>query len=504
MSFQTPLTGSQLPVEIAPGGYTLEAPDLAGSVTTMSAGESATRSGGGRYEDRLLEAMSYVEVQSQNVFEVEVVSDLAQPAGPNRGGLAASTREGEPAIRLRVPALGNRVDQAVLYTDEAGVSSWIFPQQASGPTITARGGAGEIVFHLPRKSAPIPPETDERASRGQISKLGRRLVRVLAWATDDIVGQGALAVATRWETSNRPYAFRGIPLTDPKTVVDWNVMTQGRALFLIHGTFSSAGSAFGELSQATIERLSQIYGGRVFAFDHPSLYPSPEENAQKFLDMLPQDVELDLDIITHSRGGLVGREFTERLADLHTAGRQIRIRKAILVAAPNLGTILTDGDHGIDMLDRYTNLLTSLPDNAYTLTMEGVLTVVKLVLHGALHSLPGLRCMYPKGDYLKRLNASQPTQTEYYVIASDFTPTSEALLTGLFKRAANKLVDGIFGEENDGIVPTRGSYESEQSTPGFPVHDTHRVVFGKDDQVHHCNYFGQERTSRQILEWVAG
>ena len=503
MSTQTQLSGSQQQIEIAPGGYTLQAPDLVGRVTTMNATESATRSESGRYEERLLEALTNVEVVTQNVFEIEVVSDSSPGSTPvSRSGVAVTTRDGEPAIVLRVPALAQQVEQAVLHTDEAGVSTWIFPELVTATAGASRGGAGEISFHLPRASAPVTPASTAVSSRGPISKLGRRLVRVFAWATDDIIGQGAFAVAKKWEGSHRPYAFRRVPFTNTSPV-DWDSMTKGRALLLIHGTFSSAAGAFSELPAATIEQLSNRYGGRLFAFDHPSLHQSPQENVQKLIAMLPPGIQLDLDIITHSRGGLVGREFTERIKDFDTAGRQLKIGKAILVAAPNLGTILTDGDHGIEMVDRYTNLLTNLPDNAFTLTMEGVLMLVKLVLHGALKGLPGLQCMYPKGDYLKRLNASQPNATQYFVIGADFTPTAEALLARFAKLVAGKLIDGVFGEENDGVVPTRGSYESEAHTSGFPIKPEQRVVFEKSDEVHHCNYFAKERTQSQILEWVA-
>src|SRR4030095_6352878 len=156
-----------------------------------------------------------------------------------------------------------------------------------------------------------------------------------------------------------------------------------------------------------------------------------------------------------------------------------------------------------DWKPRLDTWASHLPDNAYTLTMEGVLMLVKLVLHGALKGLPGLQCMYPRGDYLKRLNASQPNASQYFVIGADFTPTSEALLARFAKRVADKLIDGVFGEENDGVVPTRGGSESEAHTSGFPIKPEQRVVFTKSDEVHHCNYFGKERTQSQILEWVA-
>lgn len=129
--------------------------------------------------------------------------------------------------------------------------------------------------------------------------------------------------------------------------------------------------------------------------------------------------------------------------------------------------------------------------------------LIHFAVHGVSDPDANHQAILPRGDYLKRLNTSQPNSTQYYALAANFTPAAEGLLARFSKRIADKVVDGIFGEENDGVVPTRGSYESEPQTSGFPVRPEHRVVFEKDDQIHHCNYFANERSNKQILEWVA-
>jgi hypothetical protein len=174
------------------------------------------------------------------------------------------------------------------------------------------------------------------------------------------------------------------------------------------------------------------------------------------------------------------------------------------VAAPHRGTILANADHGIEMLDRYTNLLTDLPDNAYTLTMEGILTVVKLLLHGALKALPGLQSMDPESEYMRRLNTSPPVaDAKYYAAAADFTPKAEGLLARFKRKVVDSLIDGIFEEGNDGVVPTCGSYECGPNSPGFLIPPERRIIFEKDDQIHHCNFFTSEKLNRQIVEWLA-
>ena len=148
------------------------------------------------------------------------------------------------------------------------------------------------------------------------------------------------------------------------------------------------------MGDASFVDLAGHYGGRVFAFNHPSMHHSPAQNVQTLLAQLKQHLPTaarpTFDLVTHSRGGLLARELCERRAELDPGGVGLTIRRAVLVAGPNRGTILADGDNWIALADRYTNFITKLPDNAYTLTMEGILTFVKVMAHGALAGLPGL------------------------------------------------------------------------------------------------------------------
>jgi pimeloyl-ACP methyl ester carboxylesterase len=498
------LTGSPLPIEIAPGGYTLQAPALQGTITELAQSAAATRGESGAYEAPLRRAASDADVVVLKTFAIDVskVDTTAAPA--TRGGVALTTAEREAAISLRVPAVQAGAGHAVLYTDEAGISRWIFPNNTGMPGAPAtRGGVGEIEFLLPRDVAPTTPTgTPGPATRGQLTKLGRRLVRVLAWATEDVIGKGAMYVATQWEGKRRPYGLRRFPFDDARPI-DWNTLRGGRALLLIHGTFSTAEAGFSLVPRATIDALRQIYGERMFAFDHPTLHVSPEENVQKFFEMLPDGADLEVDIVTHSRGGLVGREFAERNADYASANRRkLKIRRAVFVAAPLRGTVLADTEHGIKMLDRYTNLFTELPDNPFTISMEAIFMMTKLVYHGAVKALPGLRSMYPPGEYLLQLNKNPNHTTEYYALAADFKPQAETLLARFGWAVADAAVDGIFGEANDGVVPTTGSYELKTTVRGFPIEDKHRSVFVKADGVHHCNYFAAAATNQHLLHWL--
>ncbi len=418
---------------------------------------------------------------------------------------------------LRVPSLRPNTGYAVLYTDEAGVSRWILPDPpAEGGGEATRGGAGEVTFRLPRDAAPrLPADTDETVgSRGPVSILGRRLVRVLVWATDEVVGHFGLQAVRTWEEEHRPYQLLRVgpdgPLADvAPNAADWARLTTGPALLLLHGTFSSAQGTFGDLwGTPRFVTLVQQYGGRVLAFNHPSLYHNPAENVQVLLasmaGQLPAGQSLTLDVLTHSRGGLVGRELAERVGDMDAHGLRVDVRRGVLVASPNRGTILADGDNWIDLADRYTNFITALPDTTFTLIMEGILTFVKVMGHGMLAGLPGLSCLVPKGDYLLRLNDTALPPTTYYTLGASFTPQDPGLVARLCKKVGDKVVDTIFGEANDGVVPAEGTYSTGLAGAHFQVPAERHRVYALEDQMHHCNYFEHDVVVRQVEEWLAG
>jgi hypothetical protein len=501
MSRPTQLEGGDFPVRVGTDGSSLQAPDLVGEVIEIELERDTGRADLKVFQDRLDVALKEADINYRKILEIAVRQDgMARGARKNRaGGLAATTRQDEPAIILRLPPGRPDCEYAVLYTDEAGMSRWIWAQRGLAPRATR--GRGELVFHLPRRSAPLPPPKGVPRQRGLGTKFGRRVVRVLYWATDRVVGAGARKAAEYWENQRRPYAFRPFPALDGDGV-RWNDLAAGRALLLLHGTFSSAACAFAELPADARASLAQFYGGRIFAFDHPSMHHSPQENADRFFDMLPRGADLELDVVTHSRGGLLARELIERRRDVTALGRNVRIHKAVFVASPNLGTKLADGDHGTDLLDAYTNLLTELPDDAFSFTIEGVLSLVKIVAHGALAELPGLNSMLPDGAYLTGLNVRSKYDTKYYAAAADFEPRGEGVLERYWAFLKDGFLFSIFNEQNDGVVPTRGCYDGVPQPDSFPVPAERLLLFGPGDDVHHCNYFGNIRLADHLVRWL--
>src|SRR6185503_19813932 len=105
-------------------------------------------------------------------------------------------------------------------------------------------------------------------------------------------------------------------------------------------------------------------------FEHPTLSETPRQNALWFFEnlvkKLPPKSALKLDVISHSRGGLVGRVLCERPADLGQGSSALEIQKLVMVATPNAGTALADPQHMEAFLDLVTNLFGLLPDNPIT------------------------------------------------------------------------------------------------------------------------------------------
>ena len=490
MPIRTTLDGTPRAIVISPIGCTLEAPGVRGIVVELPAlssgqegGAGISRSVGGAIDNRLAAAMSGAGVNSPVAFDISVDNPSAGLA------IASTTRgAGAGAMVLTVPSRAN-MGCAALYTDAAGHSHWIMP--------VVEAAAPGIRFRLPVPSkAPAPPESNGGVERGLVTKGMRALVRIFAWSTDGLVGPASVKLATMWETERRPYALRSLPFGSAGKF-DAAVLAQGRSLLFIHGTFSTCYGTFQSLPQSVVDALLDRYEGRIFGFDHPTMHVSPEENARELLRMLPQGTTLDLDVVTHSRGGLVGRELAENVGVNGAEGRRAVVHTAVLVASPNRGTILTNGDHGIAMLDRYTNLLTNAPDDVFTISMEAVFSAIKLVYRGFFRALPGIRCMIPEGEYLSAVNR-RSSSTIYRAVGSRFEPKGDGVLPELALGAVGGFMRDVFEEDSDGVVPTTGSYRWSST-----VAEEGRLVFEPSDQIHHCNYFGAELLGEKLLQWLA-
>jgi hypothetical protein len=510
------LTGSNQPVPLG-NGYVVRAPGLRGSAELRLPPSTAERARSRSPDDGTPELDA--ALAAARVTEVRRVEVTLQP--PRPGAAAASLRSADgrqDAFELEVPDLGPETGQVVLACDEAGVLTWHLPIGAdghlpvgalTGAAPTTRGGAGTRRFRVPATVVTPPPGADP-TSRSLIGIVGRKLLKVLVYPiTDPVLGAVGEAFAERWEARQRPYGLRDFapgsfrqPSADRLGDGDWSRLARGRALLFLHGTFSTSHAAFARLPDAVLAALHDRYGGRVFAFDHPTIAHDPLRNV-RWLDDHLAATALDVDIVSHSRGGLVARTLAERPASFGLGAPRLRVGTVVLVGVPNAGTPLADAAHMVAMLDRFTTALNLFPSGPVAETLEAIVTVVKVLGHGLLRGLDGLAAMSPGSAFLSGLNAAGASGERYHAIAADFEPNDEglrALLTG----AANAVLDRVFGDTaNDLVVPEPGVYQVEGSS-AFPIPPGRLERVPASQGVDHTTLFAHPPVGERLLGWLPG
>lgn len=480
------------------GDIRVRAPGVSGSVTVYqsSPGESRAESLG---SDALAKALEREDVAVDYVLEFSGTEEV------DVGGVETrSTSSDHSGIEITVPAAGDGFGQVVLVTDENEVASWQLPVASADAAADTRAG-DTVTFVVPGYAA----ESDaDPGTRGVLGFLGKKLVRVLSFRiVDDIIGKVGDFFAGRWEAKKRPYAIRTLrpdnyrdPVQQPLDEAAWAKLADGPALLFVHGTFSRANTAFYLLPRDDMKALHDRYGGRVFAFDHMTLSKDPTENAAWFIDHLPPGADLTVDIVCHSRGGHVSRILAEAQDRLPMDGRNLNVRRVVFVASPNRGTRLAQPDYMGDFVDAQTNILSVLPDNVITDVLEVIVAVVKQLAVGAMKGLDGLQAMNPGGDYLKdTLNTGRSIGAAYYAIASDFEPTEKKWKPW----AKDRLMDKVFREPNDLVVPSLGVHEANGGGM-FPIDSERRLMLGHPEGVHHGSFFGHPLVIAKLHEWLPG
>lgn len=299
-----------------------------------------------------------------------------------------------------------------------------------------------------------------------------------------------------------------------------------RALLVLHGTFTKSGPLFADFqqllppdrqhleeeSESLLNWMLRRYRA-VLAFDHWTLSKSPLENAQLLLTQLPQvwkkagrDAPLEIDVLCHSRGGLVARALTEKLK------HQINIRRVVMVGVPNAGTGLADPSKWGMMADILVNQVSQDPTG-----LLGRLScfLFYMLAQGVEQRVPGLQAMRP-------ITTASPLTldpfTEYFVVASNYVPDRNTLsLQTILQELGNAAVDEYFQVPNDLVVETASMWsldkksswtEKIQALPreSILLFNTMRggpenIIPVLQSGVHHTNYF-LNRTVRDFIRKV--
>lgn len=419
---------------------------------------------------------------------VAELKDLT-PVGPRP--LDDRTRGEERIVTIAGPEVGEDEEQIATVQNEDGSISWHFPRESKDAAPGTLRGGGRRTFEIPLQPLEAPP--DAATTRGPIGFLGRKILKIFGFKVAGELGEG---IVRRWEKAKRPHRVREFK---PDNIQTYDVgelatarsadLAQGPTLLFIHGTNSQIHSGFHALPPEHLNLLHDRYSGRVIGFDHPTVGYDPIENVTALLEKVPRDGEVELDIVCHSRGGLVARELSEQPVN----GSPLRVRKVIFVATPNAGTALADTEHIKNFLDTYTNFMSLLPSIGFVDILETVINIAKEVALNIHERLKGLQSMNPQGDYLlKRLNSGRRVPSTYSAIAADFEPIDEHRFPMWLR---DRLFDEVFEDsdqpvKNDLVVPTEGVYAANKNE-NFPIDDL--CSFTSTEGMHHSGFFNNKK-----------
>jgi len=480
------------------GELGLRTPSLTGTAESVDGGAGPALRAIGGTSDAFQAALDRAGMETTHVVELQAAEIPGAARGKSRGrtrGVAGSS------IELDVPAPADGFEQAVLSVDENGVTRWSFAPARKGGT-RSRGMGATRTFTIARTPG-APPEPGTRADRSIFGELGKQLLKVIAFPIGDLVGTGVDNFLDGWEKAHQGYGIRDFT-TDGYTApadyfnadaVRWQELAKGRTLLFVHGTFSRANGAFDALPLDSMKQLHKLYEGRVIAFDHQTISRDPAENIDWLLDTIPDGLSLDLDIICHSRGGLVARSLTER-TDPMPGTRKIRVHRTALVGATNNGTILADVSHWNELIDTLSTVLNTVGIVVGD-TVDLVLSFVRQIAVAAYPHIRGLACMVPSGGFLKKLNAQPRGANEYLAIASNYQPT-DTRLRSFFE---NFVKDEIFSEKpNDSMV--RIDSVCGTTNPGEFAEVKDQLLLDASMGVEHAYYFGTRKVADRLVEWL--
>ena len=474
------------------GDVVLRAPGLRGNVNVVEGAGAAGVRGTRASRGPLADAQRANGMSTSRVIEIENPRDTRSTAAGTRGG----KKPAAPAMELTVPAPLPGQEQVVLSTDEHGVRTWHFHTSETKAAGT-RGGRRLRTYDIPRTVAQVSAVSGTRGSIPGLAKI----IEVITFPIAELVAGGAKFAVAKWDRDKHPHKVR---IADGATFReltdrDWDSLTKGPVLLFVHGTFSTTEGAFGGLPAKTMATLIDRYDGRVIAFDHPTIADDPFENARQFFD-IAGDRDLELDVVCHSRGGLVARAIAERPKEVDRTAESVRVNRIVFVGAPNAGTILADAKHWEELVNRFTTILSLVPGPGVTDVLESVLALVKSIAVKTATRLDGLSAMAPPSQFLKDLNGqvAPADKTTYVAIVSDYEPTNPGLKAWL----NDEIRDKIFDEKPNDMMVRIDSMCGDALATRFPIAKASRRAFAPAKGVEHSDYFPQPDTSKALLAWL--
>jgi pimeloyl-ACP methyl ester carboxylesterase len=412
----------------------------------------------------------------------------------------------------RASQAGEPTAQVMLVEDSRGVLRWDY---RAGTVDAARNGAPSL-----RRSA----FGGRSRYRGGI--FGGRLI-----ASADVAEVGPNAIGIALEKLDRELTpQQGLRLLNGASLgapvkPDGQLKNATRLLLLVHGTFSKGDMYFEQLPGAFFaSALAQRYS-HVASFDHPTLSVSPILNAMDLENALRKaglPSETPVDIVCHSRGGLV--------ASWWIRSTRCKVEKLVAVGAPLSGTSLASPYRIRHLLDYFANYARALSGGLNASAafpsfasgflagaggLMGILGGVSSALSAlpvadaAVALVPGLhgQSRVTNNAELDRLWGDPRWSTaganpDCYVVKSDFEAKRDAPwwnILGQLRQlpwlAADGVTDRLFPSSNDLVVDT-------ESMSHKLILPTDSLSFDRKAGIHHCAYFAQAATVSKLHTWL--
>jgi hypothetical protein len=300
-------------------------------------------------------------------------------------------------------------------------------------------------------------------------------------------------------------------------------VANGRILLLVHGTFSNTGSMIYEMrgkdddplpGRKFLNKAAAKYK-QVLGYDHFTLSRTPVVNAVELARKFAGS-QAEIDIVCHSRGGLVTRWFCEMLDRLPQ-----RKRRVVFVGCPLRGTSLADPQSLRNGLNLLTNVGKLLGDTCQLIPLLSAAGGLMQILSSAgsfaaktplvdagVGLIPGIAAMsrVANNPELDALNfGPAKSRSDYFAVVGNFQAEEAGwkfwrMFTKL--KAADYAADYlVFEQDNDLVVDTESmTHHAFGPTPAYQTDTKLFRYFDASKRVHHTTYFRDQHTVDFLIQ----
>ncbi len=412
-----------------------------------------------------------LEMEMVQIFQLDPASAVVDPMESNR---------------MQLEFDSNEFDYAMLVQESGEMLSWVLPEEEEESDFQT----------LAFEASAIQPQ-GSLASASAAPK--RSIFSVFRWFKKKVIRNPFIKDPGFHHYSYERAREGKRPWRKIKNGGDWKSLNQkieagGKTLLLIHG-FLGGPKNFKNFLAGEPKRLEALYGERIIAYRHPSLFRTPKENAEAFYKEWEGPEHFDLDIFTRSRGSLVYRQIVEQQA-ADWQKLKINLDKVIMLAGPNEGTPMARPENIFKFLNTLTNILARFTGPTVGVAIRLIPYLLKLGRRkNKTDLLRGLFAMDDQGDYIKELNTLPVGGKNYFALSVNTEPQRRKL-----RSFADLMIDPIFGSlQNDWINPTLGAGGTD-SADKFEV-ETFLIDSNRED-IHHLNYFKHDSIRKQVVDWM--